>query len=161
MCFPGDELVKNLPASAGDARDTGSIPGSGGSPGGGNGNLVQYSCLENPMDRGAWQATVHGAAKSRTRLSTHAQCGNVNPNLLTYPSPPSLLLTLSYFIFFFLHFRLYFCSLNKFIHIISWLRFQSLGADWYLQYDCQTILGSWRLSGIVDNFYTLLYFYSF
>ena len=71
MCFPGDALVKNLPASAGDARDTGLIPGSGGSPGEGSGNLVQYSCLENPMDRGAWRATVHGAAKSQTRLSTH------------------------------------------------------------------------------------------
>ena len=55
----------------------GSVPGSGRSPGGGNGNLLQYSCLENPMDRGAWQATVHGAAESRTqwrdRAHTHAQ----------------------------------------------------------------------------------------
>ena len=48
--------------------DVGSIPGSGRSPGGGNGNPLQYSCLENPMDRGAWQATVHGVAKSWTRL---------------------------------------------------------------------------------------------
>ena len=67
-CFP---VVKNLPANAGDARDTGSIPGSGRSPGGGNGNPIQYSCLENSMDRGAWQATVHGVAKSRTWLSAH------------------------------------------------------------------------------------------
>ena len=56
-------MVKKLPANAGD---TGSIPGSGRSPGGGNGNLLQYSCLENPMDEGARWATVHGVAKSRT-----------------------------------------------------------------------------------------------
>ena len=58
--FPGGSVVKNLPANAGDV---GSIPGSGRSPGEGNGNPLQYSCLENPMDRGAWQATVHGVAK--------------------------------------------------------------------------------------------------
>ena len=51
-------MVKNPPASAGDAGDTGSIPGSGRSPGGGNGNPLQDSCLRNPMDRGAWWATV-------------------------------------------------------------------------------------------------------
>ena len=56
-------MVKNPPANAGDA---GSIPESGRSPGGGHGNPLQYSCWENPMDRGAWQGTVHGAAKSRT-----------------------------------------------------------------------------------------------
>ena len=59
-------MVKNLPANAGDARDTGSIPGSGRSPGEGDGNPFQYSCLENPMDRGAWQATVHKVGKSHT-----------------------------------------------------------------------------------------------
>ena len=59
-------MVKNSPANAGDIRDTGSIPGSGKSPGGGHDNPVQYSCLENPMDRGAWQATVHETAKSQT-----------------------------------------------------------------------------------------------
>ena len=53
-----------------DIRDAGSIPGLGRSPAGRHGNPLQYSCLENPMDRGAWQATVHGAAKSQTRLST-------------------------------------------------------------------------------------------
>ena len=56
-------LVKNLPANAGDARDEGSIPELGRSPGGGNGNLLQYSCLGNPMDRGAWQTIVYGVAK--------------------------------------------------------------------------------------------------
>ena len=66
------QMVKNLPANAGDTGNEGLIPGLGKSPGEGNGNPLQYSCLENPMDRGAWQATVHGVKKSRTRLSTHA-----------------------------------------------------------------------------------------
>ena len=61
-------MVKNLPTSAGDKKDKGSIPGSGRSPGGGHGNLLQYSCLENPVDRGAWWATVHSVLKSRTCL---------------------------------------------------------------------------------------------
>ena len=64
-------MVKNPPVSAGnsrDAGDVGSIPGSGRFPGGGNGNPLQYFCLENPMDRGAWQAMVHGVAKGETRL---------------------------------------------------------------------------------------------
>ena len=52
-------VVKNLPVNAGDARDMGAIPGLGRFPGGGNSNPLQYSCLENPMDRGAWRATVH------------------------------------------------------------------------------------------------------
>ena len=69
-------VVKNLPASAGDIRDAGLVPGLGRSPGGEHGNPLQYSCLENPMDRGAWLATVHRAAKSWTRLkrlSTHSR----------------------------------------------------------------------------------------
>ena len=61
-------VVENLPANAGDIRDVGLIPGSGRSPGGGHGNPFQYSNLENPIERGAWQVTVHGVAKSRTRL---------------------------------------------------------------------------------------------
>ena len=59
-------VVKNPPANAGDARDLGSIPGLGRSPGVENGNPLQYSCLGNPMDRGAWWATVPGVANSRT-----------------------------------------------------------------------------------------------
>ena len=59
-------MVKNLPAGAGDAD---SIPGSGKSLGGGNGNPLRYFCLGNPVDRGAWKATVHGVAKSQTQLS--------------------------------------------------------------------------------------------
>ena len=61
-------MVKNPPANSGDIRNVGSIPGSGRSPGKGNGNPLQYSCLKNPMDGGAWRATVHRVAKSRTRL---------------------------------------------------------------------------------------------
>ena len=60
MQFPGGSVVKNLPANAGNE---GLIPGSGRSSGEGNGNPFQYSCLENPMDRGAWWATVHGVTK--------------------------------------------------------------------------------------------------
>ena len=59
-------MVKNLPANTGDL---GLIPGSGRSPGGGNGNPLQYACLGNPMDREAWQAIVHGVEKSQTQLS--------------------------------------------------------------------------------------------
>ena len=62
-------MVTNPPASAGDTGDTGSIPGSGRSLGGKNDNPLQYSCLENPRDRGAWWAAVHGVAEGRTRLS--------------------------------------------------------------------------------------------
>ena len=68
VCFPGGSVVKNLLASARDAGDVGlipgSIPGSGGSPREGNGNPLQYSCLKNPMDRGAWWAAIHWVAKS-------------------------------------------------------------------------------------------------
>ena len=58
-------VVKNLPAKVGDVREEGFIPGLGRSPGGGHGNPLQYSCLENPMDRGAWWATVPGVTKSQ------------------------------------------------------------------------------------------------
>ena len=62
--FPVVQVVKNPPASAGDVRDMGSIPGSGRSPGGGDGKPFQYSCLENAMGRGVWLATVHRVAES-------------------------------------------------------------------------------------------------
>ena len=73
MCKPAQAsqvvlVVKNPPANAGDGTDVGLIPGLGTSPGGGHGNPLQYSCLENPMDRGAWGATVHGVTKSWTQL---------------------------------------------------------------------------------------------
>ena len=70
--FPGGAVVKNLPPNAGDTREAGSIPGLGRSPSVGNGNPLQYSCLENSKDRGAWRATVHRVTKSQTRLSTHS-----------------------------------------------------------------------------------------
>ena len=66
MGLPGGAVVKNLPANAGNARDTGSIPGLERSLGEGHGNPLQYSCLGNPMDRGAWWATIHELAKSQT-----------------------------------------------------------------------------------------------
>ena len=76
------QLVKNPPANAGDARDTSSISGSGRSAGGGNDNSLQYSCLENPTDREAWWATVHGVAKGdMTKTYMHrihiGQCGQI------------------------------------------------------------------------------------
>ena len=64
-------MVKNPPANTEDARDIGSIPGSGRSPGGGNGNLLQDSYMENSLDRGAWQVTAHGVAKSQIGLCEH------------------------------------------------------------------------------------------
>ena len=82
-------LVQSLPAGAGEVRDSGLIPGSGRSPGGGHGNPLQYSCLENPMDRGAWRATVHGVTQSQTqlkRLSTYAQRGDRVKTEIRWPS---------------------------------------------------------------------------
>ena len=64
-------MVKNPPANTGDIRDLGSVPRWGRSPGEGNGNPLQHSCLDNPMDGGAWRAPVHRVAKSRTRMSTY------------------------------------------------------------------------------------------
>ena len=74
-------VVKNPPANAGEARHTALIPGSARAPGGGNGNPLQYSSLENPMDCGAWRATVRGVAKSRTRLKQHARVYNHKADL--------------------------------------------------------------------------------
>ena len=65
--YPGDLVIKNPPANAGD---TGWIPGSGRSPGGGHGNPLQYSCLRNPMDRGGWRATVHVVVQSQTEVQS-------------------------------------------------------------------------------------------
>ena len=69
--MPDGTSVKNLPANAGDPGDVDLIPGWERFPGEGNGNPLQYSCLESPMDRGSWWATVHGAAKSWTRLNNY------------------------------------------------------------------------------------------
>jgi len=67
--FPGGSEIKNLPINAGDIREPGLIPCQRRSPGGGHGNPLQYSCLENPKDRGAWWARFHGVAKTWTQLS--------------------------------------------------------------------------------------------
>ena len=83
--LPDGTVVKNSPVNAGDAGDTGSIPGSERPLGRRNGNPLQYSCLENSMDRGAWQAAAHGVAKSVhacTRVCTHT-----HTHLLTYRHP--------------------------------------------------------------------------
>ena len=69
MSFLGGSVVKKLPANAGDTEGEGSVLGLGRPPGGGHGNPLQYSCLGNPMDRGAWWATVHGVAENQTGLS--------------------------------------------------------------------------------------------
>ena len=74
-------MVKNPRGNAGDVKDMGSVPGLGRSPEGGNGNPLQYPCLESPIDRGAWRATVHGVTRSQTRLSggTHTyHCRQIN-----------------------------------------------------------------------------------
>ena len=78
-------VVKNLAASVGDARDVGWIPGSRRPPGGGHGNPFQYSCPENPMDRGDWQATVHKVAKSQTQLKqlSMRECTRTHINVLS------------------------------------------------------------------------------
>ena len=91
--FPGSSAVKNPPANAGDARDSGSIPGLGRFPGGGISNPLQYSCLGNPMDREAWHATVHGIAKSQAwrddRTRTHALRGEEVGELIHWLLPHS------------------------------------------------------------------------
>ena len=80
--FPGGSAVKNPHANAGASQNSGSIPGSERSPGGGNGNLLQYPCLENSMDRGAWQATVHGVTKNQTWLSDFHFMGTLRLSLV-------------------------------------------------------------------------------
>ena len=92
--FPGGSVVKNPPDNAGDAGDTGLTPRSGRSPRGGYGNPLQYSCLESPMDRGAWRATVHGVAEldtteqlsMRVTASQWTGRGNLTFFLVTHPS---------------------------------------------------------------------------
>ena len=79
-------VVKNSPANAGDARDAASIPRPRRSPGGGHGNPLQYYCVKNSMDRGAWWATVHGVTKSQTRLNDLTRTGACK----TGPSPSAV-----------------------------------------------------------------------
>ena len=82
LCFPGGSVVKSSPANREDAVDMGSIPVSERSLGGGNGNPLQYSCLENPMNRGAWQAKVHRVSKNWTWLNTHTHPFSATHNVL-------------------------------------------------------------------------------
>ena len=81
-------MVKNPPANTGELRDTGLIPGLGRSPGGRHGNPLQHSCLENPMDRGAWRAAVQRVAKSRTRLKRLSGCRRARTHTHTHTHTP-------------------------------------------------------------------------
>ena len=92
ISFPGGSVAKNLPANV---RDAFSIPGSGRCPGRGTGNPLQYSCLENSMERGAWQATVHVITKSRTQLTEHT-----HRNHIQSLSCPAFLIFNLFFLFF-------------------------------------------------------------
>ena len=85
MSFPSGIVIKNLPAKAGQARDVGLIPGSGRSPGVGNGNPFQDSCLENSMDRRTQRATVHGVAKSWTQISDFHFLSCLGHGLFLFP----------------------------------------------------------------------------
>ena len=80
-------MVKNSPANAGDIKDTGSIPGSGRSRGGGHGNSLQHLCLENPMDRGPWWAIVHGVTESDT-----TECLSMHWSFYTFMTSQGLLI---------------------------------------------------------------------
>ena len=102
-------MVKNLPVNAGYTRDVGLIPGSGKSPGEGNGNPLQYSCLENPMDRGSWWVTVHGATKGSATIEVTKQqqqvkvkdsnhrCCSPNISMIASYFPHSLMFTVTCF----------------------------------------------------------------
>ena len=103
-------VVKNLSANAGDKRDVGSISGSGRSSELGNGNPPQYSCLGNPLDRGAWQATVHGVTKSETHLSTHTR---VQLFLNTENRTGSLCVSCAWLVFRKDHVVFIFCFTNR------------------------------------------------
>ena len=108
-------VVKNSPANAKDARDASSIPGSGRSPGEGNGNPLQYSCLGNPMDRGTWQATVHGIKRVGHNLVTKQQ-------YLVLQQSAYVLELMSLFVLFKLHFHQ---SLNTYDYPVSSIFFFS------------------------------------
>ena len=117
MGFPGVSVIKNSPASAGDTRDGGSILVSERSPGVGNTNPLQYSCLENPMDRGAWWAIVHRVAKSRTRLST-AQGGH-NSTVTTIIPVQATITSYCHQLFFFKIFFLIWTVFQIFIELVT------------------------------------------
>ena len=108
-------MVKNLHVNAGDIRDAGLIPGLGRSPGGGHGNPLQDSCLENTVDRGAWQATVHKVTKSQTqlkRLSTHVPPSYLNTALSVSFKYEIELFLVSLVMVYFLNYHLFFFKKN-------------------------------------------------
>ena len=94
--LPGQLSGKESARSAGDTEDVGSIPRLERCPGGENGNLLQYSCLENPMDRGAWQARVHGIVKSQTGLSAHAHTHTTHTHTHTHITLKKPVLTIDH-----------------------------------------------------------------
>ena len=123
-------MVKHLPDNAGDTRDVSLIPGLGRSPGKGNGNPPQYSCLENPTDRGAWRATAHGVTKSQTQLSDQTTAANPGTDGkhegLCFSWSPTLCITAPWcilFIYFFLelmkHPVLFFNFFSNFILFLN------------------------------------------
>ena len=100
--FPGGSVVKNLPDNAGPSGDAGLIPGLDRSPGGGNGKPFQYSCQDNPLHSGAWQATVHEVAKSRTWLDILYVCAQICFHIDKWPNQYHILLERMFFLPFFL-----------------------------------------------------------
>ena len=117
--FPGGSVVKNLPVNAGDV---GSIPVSGRYPREGNDNPLQYSCLGNPMDSGAWRATVHGVAKSQTRLSdwtTTSYTWRLHPSMSLKEASPGY--ALSYLLFILIRICDLVCNHLIYFFIVSWL----------------------------------------
>ena len=109
--FPGDASVKNPPANAGHGRDMGSIPGSGRSPGGEPSNPLQYSCLENPTDRGAWRAIVHRVTKSQMRLKLLS----MHISLLDLCNIDAIYFTLTYFVSSITH--LHYCCYKQLLSL--------------------------------------------
>ena len=100
--FPGGSVVKNLPDNAGPSGDAGLIPGLDRSPGGGNGKPFQYSCQDNPLHSGAWQATVHEVAKSWTWLDILYVCAQICFHIDKWPNQYHILLERMFFLPFFL-----------------------------------------------------------
>ena len=148
-------LVKNLPANAEDIRDLGSIPGSRRSPGEGNGNPLQYSCLENPMDRGVQSATIHGVSKSWTRLKQlsmhacsafHFSCGLPRCHFLVQNSFVPILFLYLLFSNTFLCYRLKntICIFKEKIYFIS-------------EYSWFTVLHWFQMYSQVIQLYTHIY----
>ena len=122
--FPGDPVLKNLPANAKDTGNVGSISGSGRSPQVGNGNTFQYSCLENSTDRGAWLPMAHGVTKSWTRVSTHTYwtCRSLIFSIRNKTTSSILLDKCLYNVMYnilWLHFQIWFTEIHNIAEIIK------------------------------------------